>query len=210
MKIFVKKIFAFILALWGIASASEVDAQNFLPKKPSIERLRQDLVGRKMSQVSDSYFPSDWYLDIIKESEIERIKILSSRFDGRELLYKLEVFVKDENVLYKVTADFSYYLTDKFRWKADYLNTKDIVIVSSGRYNSCISSRIIGWSGEYQLELRNSSDVKLIVGGVVRYEYGNGTWKRFSALVEGHGTVTVGGLFFGSISDYKIHFIERY
>lgn len=74
MKIYIKNIFAFILALWGIASACEIDAQNFLPKKPSIERLRQDLVGRKMSQVSDSYFPSGWYLDIIKESEIEGLR----------------------------------------------------------------------------------------------------------------------------------------
>lgn len=205
-----KKILLLFLSVLGIISICEAADKMYLPQKPDLERLRHDLVGRKMSQVSDSYFPSGWYIDIIDESEIAKISVLSSSYEDGSLFYKLNVYVKEEYIIYKATVDMVYYLTSKYKWAVDYLNTKDIVIVPTGKYNNCITASIKGWSGEYQLELKNSSDVKLIVGGVVRYEYGDGVWKRFSALVDGHETVALGGLFLGSVEDFRIHFVERY
>ena len=102
----------------------------------------------------------------------------------------------------------SYTLGSNDVWTIDFLESKQINIVKTGKYDNCITFQRRGWSGEFELELTNHCDVSLVVGGVVLSQFEN-EWQKFSAVVEGNSTKTVGGLFSVSVMNYKIHFIER-
>lgn len=184
-------------------------SQGFLPEKPDVEQIRKDLTGRGFRQVEGGYFGSDWCLEVGDESDIASVRIDNIRKQDGNLLYELRLIVKHKSASVEVFADVSYYLASDFKWKIDFVSTKDMIVVNTGKYDKCITSRIVGRPGEYALEITNVSDLDLLVGGMVRYEY-QAEWVRFSVKAEAYGTASVGTWFLSSVAEYRIDFVEKF
>ena len=109
---------------------------------------------------------------------------------------------------YEADIKAHYRLGREDDWTLDLIESNSIELVRTGKYGNCITSRRTGWFGEYEVEFINSCDAPLAVGGMVKYEYKDG-WKKFCVIVDGNSSKRIGGLFWGSIADYKIEFVER-
>lgn len=187
----------------------ELKIQTIIPPKPSIERMKQDLVGRYCQDKEDGYFGT--YRHLIKEGTVKDIEILSDSSGRNEYLLKAIISLQDRpgSATYKVNSEIKYILGDGDDWTIDYLGSNSVEIVKTGQFNKFITSSIAnGW--EKELRIKNHSDATLIVGGIIlRDRGGKSSWQKFSATVEPNSTETIGGLFFGNVTDYEIHFVER-
>ncbi|MBR1630292.1 MAG: hypothetical protein IJ680_00380, partial [Paludibacteraceae bacterium] len=148
-----------------------------------------------------------WRLGLWRISNIQRLN--TNQTDG---LYTadLKMRLTGGELGFDARVEVTYTLADEdLDWKLDFLASKGVDIVKTGRYNDCISANIEedGWGGTQCLAIRNTTDTPLLVGGVRRsYD----TWTKFVVTVPALGTATTGGLFAGgSVEDYEIHFVER-
>jgi hypothetical protein len=175
---------------------------------PTMGKLKNDLIGRRISDMPNGYHFQGWYWLVESMNELAEVKVTKATRIGKDLLYDVHLILQGENNQHEANVQVTYALDSKKNWRIATIITKTMKIVRTGRYDKCITARIAGWSGEYELTLTNGCDVSVVVGGVVLPEFGGG-WKRFSTVVKANETASVGGLFSGSVKDYKIHFIER-
>jgi hypothetical protein len=180
---------------------------TIIPPKPDLEKIKKDLIGRKITERSNGYHRQGWYW-LIEEGEIKDIQIISENKQGEAFFMELQLILQANGGAHKALINLTYILRQNDDWTIDFLKSKDINIIRTGNYDNCMTVQRAGWSGEFYLEFANHCDVALVVGGVVLSQYGS-EWKKFSVVVEASKTNTVGGLFSISVIDYEIHFIER-
>jgi hypothetical protein len=175
---------------------------------PTVGQLKKDLIGRRISDMPNGYHFQGWYWLVESMDELAEVKVTKATRSGKDLLYDVHLILQGENNRHEANVQVTYALDSKKTWRIATIITQTMKIVRTGRYDKCITARIKGWSGEYELEIINRCDVSIVVGGVVLPEFG-GDWRKFSTVVKANETASVGGLFSGSVKDYKIHFIER-
>lgn len=180
---------------------------KIIPPKPDIEKIKQSLIGRKITEQPNGYHRPGWYWEI-KEGEIKELQIITESKQGNDYLFEIRMILQAEGSAHEAFVNLTYVLGQNDDWTINFLESKQINIVKTGQYNNCITIQRKGWSGEYELEFTNHCDVALVVGGVILSEFG-GEWTKFSTIVDASGTGSVGGLFSVSVRDYRIHFIER-
>lgn len=200
----------------GIPNQMEINnlILTIIPPKPDAEKIKHDLVGRKITEQPNGYHRQDWYW-LIEEGEIKDIQIISdNRVFGDEEPYsrthqfEVRLILQADGGAHEAFVNLIYVLRQEDDWTIDFLESKQINIVKTEKYYNCVTSQRKGWSGEYYLEFTNHCDVALVVGGVILSEFG-GEWKKFSTVVNASGRSSVGGLFSISVRDYQIHFVER-
>ena len=179
-----------------------------IPPRPDLDKIKRDLVGRKISGMKDGYFVSSWYWITDDSSQIKEAYVTYEDFSGSIYVCDMHLKLQADGGAYEADIKAHYRLGDGDDWQLDMIESKSIDLVRTGLYNNCITSRRTGWIGEYEVEFTNSCDAPLAVGGQVKYEYRDG-WKKFCIIVGGNSSECIGGLFFGSIADYKIDFVER-
>jgi len=177
--------------------------------KPDAERIKQDLINRRITAPAGGYLEAGWSWHI-KDGDIKNIRILnesrsgdSYRFEVRLILQAADGFSGE----YEAFVNLAYSLRQGV-WTIDFLESKDINIVITGKYFRCIRGQRTGRSGEFQYEFTNSCDVPLIVGGAALSERDR-QWSKFSKIVRANGTNAIGGLFLNSALSCSIHFVER-
>jgi hypothetical protein len=180
---------------------------SIIPPKPDVEKIKLDLVGRKIMEQRPDHQFTGWKW-LVKENDIKDIHIVGEKKQGDDCLFEVRLILQAEGGAYEVNINLTYVLRQYDDWKLDFLENKEVNIVKTGKYDNCITTQIKGWSGEFQVEFTNNCDVALLIGGAVLSEFG-GEWKYFSKIVEANGEGHVGGLFSISVKDYKIHFIEK-
>jgi len=176
---------------------------TIIPQKPDVATLKQNLVGRRILEQSGGYFGSRWAWQISSIDEIKDIKIEKTEKNGDD--YELDVHLvlqKESQSQYKAELNIICVLGQEDDWRIDFIKTKDIHIVKTGRYDDCIKTEIKkGWGTS--LQFTNSCDVPLIVGGQI---LGNkGEWTKFSTNVNANSTSSKSY----NGKQYKIEFIER-
>lgn len=174
------------------------------PQKPDEARLKQNLVGRRILEQSGGYFGNRWAWQIASIDEVKNIKIEKEEKVGED--YELDVHLvlqKEQGSQYEADLTLICVLGQEDDWKIDFIKTKDIRIVKTGRYDDCITKEIKKSYWNNYLQFTNSCDVSLIVGGQMLGS--DGEWIKFSTNVNANST--------GSTSyhgkEYKIDFIER-
>jgi len=182
--------------------------QTIIPPKPDLEKLKRDLIGRKITEQPNGYHRQGWYWEIESPNELKEVKIVNATENGADYILDVYLLLQGEANQHEANVRITYILGQYNDWTIEFLETQEINIVKTGKYNNCIISQRKGWSSEYYLEFTNQCDVSLVVGGAILSEYG-GEWKKFSTIVDANGTKSVGGLFSISVRDYQIHFIER-
>lgn len=184
----------------------EMKIKSIIPPLPTIEIIKQDLVGRVCQDKEDGYFGGGTHE--IKEGSIKEIKILEEITKNNEYQVKAILSLQDRpgSVIYKVTSEIKYILGDGDYWTIDYLGSNGVEVVKSGQFEKFITSNIVSVGCEKELHITNYSDATLLVGGILCI---NGEWQKFSVTVDPNNTKSIGGIFFGNVSDYEIHFVER-
>jgi hypothetical protein len=182
---------------------------TIIPSKPDVEQIKRDLVGRKITEQPDGYRHKDWFWEI-KQGEIKEIRIISETQQGDEYLFKIRLILQADGGAHEAFVNLTYVLRNYDDWTIEFLESKQVNIVKTGKYNNCITAvrEQTGYS-EYELKFTNHCDVALIVGGIALNAWGDQQWHKFSTVVEANGTKSIGGLFSVSVLDYKIHFVER-
>jgi len=205
----VKKSFDAQEITHGIPNQMEINnlILTIIPPKPGTEKIKRDLIGRKITEQPNGYRRQGWFWEI-KEGEMKEIQIISENKQSNDYLFEVRLILQADGGAHEALVNLTYVLRQNDDWTIDFLESKQVNIVKTGKYDNCVSFQRKGWSGEFYLEFTNHCDVALVVGGVVLSEFG-GEWKKFSTVVNPNGTSSVGGLFSVSVRDYQIHFIER-
>ena len=180
---------------------------TIIPPKPNTKRIQKDLLGRKITEQPNGYHRQGWYWEI-KDGDIKDIQIINESKQRNNYLFQVYLILQAEGGAHEVLINLTYVLRRNDDWTIDFLESQEVNILRTGKYDNCITLQRKGWSGEYYLEFANHCDVALVVGGVILSEFG-GEWQKFSTIVDASGTSSVGGLFSVSIRDYLIHFVER-
>jgi competence protein ComGC len=174
------------------------------PQKPDVANLKQNLVGRRILEQSGGYFGNRWAWQIGSSDEIKSIKIEKEEKVGED--YELDVHLvlqKEGASQYESDLILICVLGQEDDWKIDFIKTKNITILKTGRYDDCITKEIKKSYWSNNLQFTNSCDVNLIIGGQILEN--DNEWRKFSTNVNANST--------GSTSyngkDYKIDFIER-
>jgi len=113
------------------------------------------------------------------------------------------ILQKESQPQYEADLTITCVLGQADDWTIDFIKTRDIHIVKTGRYDNCISASTSKSYWGTNLQFTNSCDVNLIIGGQALTR--EGEWTKFSVRVNGNST--------GSTSyngqEYKIDFIEK-
>jgi hypothetical protein len=180
---------------------------SIIPSKPDLEKIKRDLIGRKITEQPDGYYHQDWYWKI-EDGEIKDIRIISENKQRDDYLFKIRLVLQADGGAHEALVNLTYVLRKNDEWTIDFIESKQVNVVKTGKYNNCISVQKKGWTGEYELEFTNHCDVPLVVGGAVLSEFKQ-EWHKFSTVIKGSSTKRMGGLFSISVLDYQIHFIEK-
>jgi hypothetical protein len=182
--------------------AIEAKILTIIPEKPTLAKLKQDLVGRRIIEQANGYYGRGWYWQISSPDELKSVVIQKGEKVDDDYVLDVHLLLQKDVNQHEADLKITCVLQQNDDWTIDFIETKDIRIVKTGRYNNCISTEIKkGWGTS--LEFTNNCDVNLIVGGEMQ---GNdGEWIKFSCKVNANST--------GSVSyhgkEYKIDFIER-
>ena len=179
--------------------------QTIIPPIPDSEKLKKDLIGRRIKEPEDGYFPH-WDWEIKFSNEMKEVEILNVSYnDGDDnCLFDLRLRLQGEHNEYDANVNITYVLREYDDWRIDFLESKSRDIIRTGKYDNCISAQR-QWS---VVNFTNRCDVSLIVGGVALDERTN-EWKKFGIVVEAERKASYGGVFSVPVKDYEIHFIER-
>ncbi len=180
---------------------------NIIPPKPDIEKVCLDLVGRKFTEKETVEFPNlSWE---ITDNLIKQCDIISEEQCGDEYTYNIHLILQENGGKYEVDIHLFYVLFDnESDWKIDFVESKGLKVIRTGKYNGCITANIEGINYEYSLNLVNHCDVELVIRGQVLNQSTN-KWQDFIKIIKPNGKETVGCWFFLSVEDFRIDFIER-
>jgi len=186
------------------STIEQIIREKISPQKPDVTNLRQNLVRRRIIEQPDGYFGRGWAWQINSAEEIKNITIEKEEKVGND--YELDVHLslqRDQSAQYEAYLTLTCVLGQADdEWKVDFIKTKDINIVKTDRYDSCITTEIKKSWGT-SLQFTNSCDVALIVGGKIMGN--NNEWIKFSTRVNANG---VGSASYNG-KEYEIDFIER-
>ena len=186
------------------------NSQEARQSLPTLQQLKSDLIGRRLSEPQPGYHGQDWCW-VIEAGEIQNISIKNQYYNGNSYVYSLDLSlhaIDGTGVTHRFVCDFIY-TKQGDNWMPSVLKSKELEIVRTYLYDDCITSEKKGWPGEYEIEFTNNCDIDLVVGGICQLEYSNKGWQKFSCVVPANSKKSIGGLFIGSIEKYKIHFVER-
>ncbi len=173
------------------------------PLKPDLAKLKQDLVKRRIMEQSDGYFGRNWAWQIGSIEELKEVKILNEEKQGEDYVLNVRLILQRESASqYEADVKIICVLGQSDDWTIDFIETKSIGIVKTGRYDNCVTTEIKkGWGTS--LQFTNTCDVNLIIGGQILGT--DNEWRKFSSRANANST--------GSTSyngkEYKIDFIER-
>ncbi len=175
--------------------------------KVSLEQMKVDLVGRRLTEQDGGYHYEDWAWEI-EYDDIKKIEILQDRYSDKEYECEIYLLLQAEGSAHEANVRLNYVKNKNDMWKLDLVKCNKIQIVKTGRYDDCITATRTGRDYEYQLQLTNHSDIPLVVGGKI-YLQSTKQWVNFSQVVDGASTEVIGGLFTSSVLDFQIDFVEK-
>ncbi len=195
----------------GIPNQQQINALilTIIPPLPGNEKIEIDLIGRTLSEQPNGYHSSDWRW-IIEPGEVRDLTIVNKKEYSNECLYELNLIVQDaakKGASYQAKVNVNYVLREKDDWEIEFLESKQMDIVKTGKYDNSITVEKTsgGWlyEGSFYLTFTNHSDVVLVVGGDALYRYDNQR-KKFYENVRDNSSTRI-----GRIDEHEIHYIER-
>lgn len=180
------------------------------PPKPNINQIKKDLVGFELTEgFEDGWYSKDWRWTI-EEGEIQALKI-KEVVANTNTDYCIVVLMRLQSKVnsYNTKAKVNYHLDKTNKWKIEFVVSQGMQIIQTHKYDDCLSFAIVddGWGGVNALQIKNKSGIELGCAGFIK---ASGKWRKFAVILDPYQSGTVGGTFGGgSVTNYKIEFIER-
>lgn len=183
----------------GLRSQAYDKILTIIPPDPTMAKIRKDLVGRIIRELPGGYF-NNWSWTI-EAGEIKDLQITEvEKVDTHHTEILVNMTLQAEGPAYKTSGKVYYVLDDRDDWEIDMLESCEVEVVKTGRYDTCITTTLDG-----HLEIHNNSDAALLVGFRIVDRYGNPT--KHSLVVGGGETKSYYNGY--GVVDYSIDFIER-
>lgn len=197
-----------VCASIGTSAITEAPTSSSVVRIPSATKIAKDLVGCAFREKrEDGYFTNvDWRITSTDQVSASIIKV-----NKRNDIYHYDVNItltRSSRSCYILSCKIGYAYHNG-EWVQDYFICNKIMPKITNQYKDFISTKVLGVKGERRLEIRNYSNVKLGVLGVVKYEY-NSEIRKFAVYVNPNDVTDIGGLFIGSVESYEIHYVERH
>lgn len=177
---------------------------TIIPKTPDVEKLQQDLIGRKIKALPGGYLSSFWSWTI-EPGNIKNLQIASVEdVDKNHKEFLVDMTLQADGAAYKTNGKIYYVLDNRDDWEIDMLEPSEVEVVRTGRYDSSITTDFYELILGQRIDFHNNSDAALLVGYRTLDSYGN--YKKYSRMVGGGETVSHSGM---GLKDFSIDFIER-
>lgn len=176
------------------------------PKSPSTEQIKINLHGCRVIGADGDYLNlSD--SRTIDAATVSDIKITSAENDGPNYTIEAQVtFDGEAGGKFIATVRLEYLLADNVRWELKMIESRKLEPVKTGRFDTCVTSKIEDLYGTGYLTLVNHTDQSMLVGG--RYCDSNGEWHKFCKRVAPADQTTVYSWYYGHTPEYHIDFVE--
>lgn len=189
--------------------------KTVIPSYPGAKQMQKDLVGQSLSEgvsEDEAWFDPEWRLKI-KKGQIKNFKVLKVvKKTNKEYSVLASMTIVTPINSFSAKVQINYILPEIDDWKIEFVLSKGVKLNKTGKYDDCISCKIEpdGWGGTYALYITNKVDMELAVAGYI-YSDTYDKWQKFAIKVAPNEKEhQVGGLFCGgSVSDYKIEYVER-
>ena len=192
---------------------------SIIPPKPDLEQMKNDLIGRTINNQTKGY--PDWKINSLDElKDIETLNTNDNTTNnGYEYLLDIHQILQGEANKWGATMNIKYVL-QKYddRWKLVTFDSQMNIVRTSGKYDNCITSRLItegGWGApQRHIEFSNSCDVNILVSGeLTQSSLGRRYSREFNIQVPAngkkildHNVINQSTILY--VNSYDINFIE--
>jgi hypothetical protein len=187
----------------GYSDNSSQNRKNNSSVEPNSQQIKLDLADKTIVEPTHKLYRSEF--KIRSANNVVNVDIQSTEKNGNQIDYQTQLTLNDEINTYLADVNITY-TQNNGKWIIQYLESKSLDIVPTGKFNNCIvvKKEQCGWSG-YCLYFYNNCDVALVVEGIQHSSYG-GDWEDFAKLVPANGSLLFS---YEENIDYKITRIER-
>lgn len=177
---------------------------TIIPQAPNVEKLQQDLIGRKIKALPGGYLSSSWSWTV-EPSEIKNLQIVNVEdVDKNHKEFLVDMTLQADGAGYKTKGKIFYVLDNRDDWEIDMLEPSEVEVVKTGRYDSSITTSFYNMILGERIDFHNNSDAALLIGFRTLDNHGN--YEKHSLMVSGGETVSYTALV---LKDYIIDFVER-
>ena len=191
-------------------------------KVPDVEIIKKCLIGKEIQDRHGGYFeqkvwglaPWTW---TIKTNEIKSVEIMQSEEKGNAFICDVRLLLQTKVCPTQYVFDLQtvLVLNESNQWTVDNIETKDIYLVKTDRYDHCITMETVDTRPYYgqstdtkksydTFNFTNNCNVALVVCGQALIE---GKWIKFYTYVGANENNR--SLYLGNFTEYKIDFIEK-
>ena len=199
-----------IAGIAGIACATtglNAQQRQTAAQNPTIQQqIRRDLVGRTIVDPTRKHYREKFEVKSI--NNVSGIEITGRQNSGTVIVYQTRLKLSDNINTYMATADITYKWNGK-AWAIEYLQSKSLDIVSTGKYRNCIMVKPEQMYFSERLFLYNNCDVTLLVEGRMLawiFDKGKRDWKDFAIPVPANGKAE---FYYELDVEYQIIRVER-
>jgi hypothetical protein len=177
--------------------------QNKSSSKPNVQQMKLDLVEKTIVEPTHKLYRKEF--KIRSANNVQHVEIIGTEDNGNQIIYTTHLKLSDEINTYLADINITYVLSNK-EWTIQYLESKSLDIVPTGKFDNCIvvKKERCSWSLDCPFFF-NNCDVQLLIEGIKHSSYG-GDWKDFALLVPANGSMLFD---YDENIDYKITRIER-
>jgi hypothetical protein len=97
---------------------------EIIPPRPDLEKLKKDLVGRKIAEGANGYRKKDWYWEIKSTTELKNVDIKNTSNNGEDYVLDVYLILQGENTDYNANVKIYYVLRQYDDWTIDMIETQ--------------------------------------------------------------------------------------
>lgn len=190
----------------SLYSQIETRILSIIPSKPDAEKMKQDLVGQKLTfQKYTNRQGREWTVQ--STDEVQNLQIVSAEERGSRIVYDLKIDLRNEMREYEADAIITYFLGNQDDWKIENIHTKRLETKITNIYKDCITAQL-DYDGN--IVMRNSCSVALLVEGMA-LKKNDDTWGPFEKVVDANSVATegLGGFLTMGYRNFVIQKTER-
>jgi len=173
---------------------------------PDEQKIKYDLAGKIIMEPTRKAYRSKFQVRSAKN--VLNVDILSKEKDGNQTLYRVRLKLNDDINTYLADINITY-IWDNREWTIQYLESKYLDIVPTGKFDNCIIVKKEPYLFSEYLFFYNNCDVALLVEGRIFTWSSDGMrreWRDYAIDVAANGKAQ---FHYESDADYKIERIER-
>jgi hypothetical protein len=182
------------------------NSKNSSSLEPDIQQIKLDLIGKTIVEPTHELYRSEFKIN--SKKNIVDVVTKSKRQNENQYMYQSVLTLTDQVNTYQADVVIKYLLKNN-EWSFDFLECKNLDIIPTENFNSCIVVKKERYSFSEHLFMYNNCDVALIAEGRIYAWTSDGSkreWQYFAIEVPANGKTD---FYYETEADYIIERIER-